>query len=278
MAIPGRRSGAGVRSLEADERLGDAENGVSVDEVLLAPGGVAQGGGGNAIDLAQGPLRMLVERRERVIGEDGAVAAGSVEPESNVLGRVLDGGGGEQEAMVNAGEHGAMRASGEVGLELWEADEDEGQEGLGVPLVIEEDVKVRQHVWMQQVRFVEEEDGMRLVPSEILDVSLDGEEEIRGRRRRVQSERVAEIAVEVSASERGVAAIGQSEAGLGEIATEGSEDARLADTGLAEQKNALAIGEGLHDVHDERRLALGEPQVGVIELFGERGGAQAKGA
>src|ERR1035438_7490394 len=99
MAIPGRRSGAGVRSLEADERLGDAENGVSVDEVLLAPGGVAQGGGGNAIDLAQGPLRMLVERRERVIGEDGAVAAGSVEPESNVLGRVLDGGGGGQEAM-----------------------------------------------------------------------------------------------------------------------------------------------------------------------------------
>jgi hypothetical protein len=49
------------RSLEADERLGDAEDGVSVDEILLAPRGFAQGSGGDAIDLAQGPLGVLVD-------------------------------------------------------------------------------------------------------------------------------------------------------------------------------------------------------------------------
>ena len=87
--------------------------------------------------------------------------------------------------------------------------------------------------------------------------------------RGVQAERVAEVAIEVAPPERRVAAVGQPEAGLGEIATEGAQDAGLADAGLAEQQHALPLGEGLLDVGDERGLALREPQVGVVDLFGE---------
>ena len=92
MAIPVRR--VAPESLEADERLGDAEDGVSVDEILLSPGGFAQGGGGDAVNLAQGPLGVLVEGRERVVGEDGPVGRRR-EPESDVLGRAasMEAGG-----------------------------------------------------------------------------------------------------------------------------------------------------------------------------------------
>ena len=61
--------------------------------------------------------------------------------------------------MMNARQDRPMRTPGEVGLELWEADEDERQEGFGVPLVVEEDVQVREHIGVQQMGFVEEETG-----------------------------------------------------------------------------------------------------------------------
>ncbi len=120
--------------------------------------------------------------------------------------------------------------------------------------------------------------GWSLVAPKLLDVGLDGEEEVGRRGGRVQAERVAEVAVEVAASEGGVAAVGESEAGLGEVASQGAQDAGLADAGLAEQEHALALGEGLLDIGDERGLALGEPEVGVVDLLGEGRRAEAEGA
>jgi Transposase IS66 family len=53
-----------------------------------------------------------------------------------------------------------------------------------------------------------------LVAPQLVDVGLDGEEQIGRRARRVQAESVAEVAIEVAPTERGVAAVGQSKAGL----------------------------------------------------------------
>ncbi len=157
-----RRSGRS-RSVEASEGLGDAGDDLTLDELLLTTSGLAEGGGGEAVDLAQGALRLLVQSREGVIGEQGALAAGGVEAETDVLCRVRHSGGGDQEAVVNAGEQGPVGPSREVGFELGEADEDERQEGLRVPLMIEQDVQVPQHVGVKQMRLVEEEDRMEPV-------------------------------------------------------------------------------------------------------------------
>ena len=179
---------------------------------------------------------------------------------------------------MDAGEQGAVRAAREVLLQLGETDEDEGQERFRVPLVVQEDVEMRHHVGVQQVSLVEEEDGVHLVAPEFLHVGLDGEEQVGRRGRRVQAERVAEVAVEVAAPEGGVAAVGEPKAGLGEVTAKGAQDARLADAGLAEQEHALPLGEGLLDVGDECGLALGEPEVGVVDLLREGRGAEAEGA
>jgi hypothetical protein len=50
---------------------------------------------------------------------------------------------------------------------------------------------VGEHVGVEQVRLVEEKDGVQLVTVQVLHMRLDGEEEIGGRRARVQAERVA---------------------------------------------------------------------------------------
>ena len=45
-----------------------------------------------------------MQGREGVVGEQGALAPRGVEAETDVLGRVGDGGGGDEEAVVDAGE------------------------------------------------------------------------------------------------------------------------------------------------------------------------------
>ena len=59
----------------------------------------------------------------------------------------------------------------ELCIELGEADEHEGEERAAVPLVIEQDMQVVEHVLVQEVGFVEEKDRVDAVASEILDVA-----------------------------------------------------------------------------------------------------------
>ena len=66
-----------------------------------------------------------MEGCEGVVGEEVAFAAGESEPVTDVLGGVGHRRGGEQEAVVDAREQGAVSPTGEVLLQLGETDEDE---------------------------------------------------------------------------------------------------------------------------------------------------------
>ncbi len=133
-----------------------------------------------------------------------------------------------------------------------------------------------QHVRVEQVRLVEEEDRMELVSPQLVDVGLDGQKEVGGGGGGLQAEGVAEIAVEVATPESGITAVGQSEAGLGEPMTKRAQDAGFPDTGLAQEQDAVPLGQGFFDVGDERGLALGQPQLAIVDLLGKRGAAKAE--
>ncbi len=90
-AVRGIRGGVMVSRSESDG-LGDAGDGLPVDELLLSPRGVAGGRGAEAVDFAEGAFGGVVERGERVVREEGAVAADRGEPVAHVLRRVLDRG------------------------------------------------------------------------------------------------------------------------------------------------------------------------------------------
>jgi hypothetical protein len=99
-------------------------------------------------------------------------------------------------------------------VELGQADQDERQERSAVPLVVEQDVKMVERVLVEEVRLVEEKDGMDAVLGQLLDVGRDRVEDCRRRGRGREPERDAELAVEVAPAERGVVAVGQAEAGM----------------------------------------------------------------
>ncbi len=100
---PPRGGLGGAGSVVAGEGLGDAGDDLALDELLLTARRLAESGGGEAVDLAQGPQRHFVQGREGVVGEQGALAPRGVEAETDVLGRVGDGGGGDEEAVVGEG-------------------------------------------------------------------------------------------------------------------------------------------------------------------------------
>jgi hypothetical protein len=76
-AAGGRRSGGGV----AGVGLQDAGEDVALDEAALAASDLAEGGRGEAIDVAHGAGGGLVEQGDGILGEELAVTAGAAEAE-----------------------------------------------------------------------------------------------------------------------------------------------------------------------------------------------------
>ena len=61
------------------ERTRDA---VALDELALLARGIPEGSGGDAVDVAHGAGRRLVQKGDGVGGKDLAVAAGAAEPQA----------------------------------------------------------------------------------------------------------------------------------------------------------------------------------------------------
>ncbi len=125
-----------------------------------------------------------------------------------------------------------------------------------------------EHVLMEQVRLVEEEDGVDALATEFLHVAGHGVEDSGGGGRG-EPEGQTQLAVEVAAAQRGVVAIGEAEARLGKPVTKRAQDARLADAGLAHQHDALPLAHGFAEFLDEARLGGRQPEVRVGNLLGE---------
>ena len=117
-----------------------------------------------------------MEDREGVHGEDVLGGPDAREASADVVGGVVGEEAAEGEAVMDAGVEGTISSELEPVFEIGQPDEDEGEQGLLIPLVIEENVQVIERVLMEEMGLVEEEDGADALFGEILDVGADGEE------------------------------------------------------------------------------------------------------
>jgi hypothetical protein len=210
-----------------------------------------------------------VEHGDGIGGEELSVTADAVETHAEVLGGVVGDEGVDVQAAVETGVEGAIAAQGEPVVKLGEADEHEGEESTAVPLVVEEDVEVVEGVLVEEMGFVEQEDGEDPVAAELFDVGGDGVEDGgRGGRGR-EAEGETELAVGVAPSEGGVVAVGEAESLRGQLLAERAEHAGLADAGFAGEDNRLAGRQGVEELVDELAFGGGEPEVVVVDLLGE---------
>ena len=108
---------------------------------------------------------------------------------------------------------------------------------------------------------------------------VDGVEEGGGGGRGAEAEREAELAVEVAATERGVVAVGQAEAGRGSRWRSARSTQVLPTPGSPMSSDAGALGERLDEPVDERLpWTAGSHRSCVGDLLGEGRAASGRSA
>src|SRR5690606_7662741 len=162
------------------------------------------------------------------------------------------------DAAVDARPERAVDAQAEPAPEVWQTDQDDGQQRLLVPGVVGEDVQVLQDVVADELGLVEEKDRVDALARKLLDVVVQGPDAGGGGLDR-QPQREAELAVEVAAAEGGVVAVGEAKAGLGQLGAQRAQGAGLADAGLADDDGVVTVGEGLDQVVDDVLARRGQP-------------------
>jgi hypothetical protein len=75
---------------------------------------------------------------------------------------------------VDARPQGAVLVQRESVAHLGQADEHDGEQHPCVSLMIDQDVQMLEHVLLEQVRFVEQEDGVHALGAELVHVLVDG--------------------------------------------------------------------------------------------------------
>ena len=108
----GRGSGFAVVGLD------DAGDDVALDELALLLGGLAERGGGEAVDVPHGAEGGLVQQADRVGGKQLALAAGALQAEAEILGGVLGDEGLDLEAVMDARVQRAIAPQGKAIAEL----------------------------------------------------------------------------------------------------------------------------------------------------------------
>ena len=78
--------------------------------------------------------------------------------------------------------------------------------------------------------------------------------------------------------ERGVVAVGEPVACLGQPSAHGAQDARLADAGVAGEEHGGMLGDGLAELVHDASLGTREPEIGVGDLLREGRGLEAERA
>jgi hypothetical protein len=132
-------------------------------------------------------------------------------------------------------------------------------------------VEVPEHLRVEKVGLVDEEDRVDALAAEVLDVGGDGVEDAGGGGLGVEAEGEAELAVEVAAAERGVVAVGESVAGLGEALAERAQDAGLAPPVMGPRKRRSATSRASSSPAKRSRSDNGRPP-------GSAGGMKAAAA
>ena len=132
----------------------------AVDDADLATGRAFECARRDAVEVTESAAARFVQDRDRVDGERALVRAGLGGAIGEVLGGVVEGGSSEVKARVDAALERAVLSKRESVAELWQADEDDREKRARVPAVVGEDVQMIEYVLVQQVRFIDEEDGV----------------------------------------------------------------------------------------------------------------------
>ena len=160
--------------------LGLVEHGlqdVAFDDPASLAQGLVEAVIGQAIDVAHRAEGGLVEHGDGVAGKDLGRGAGRLEARLDLSVGINGGERVDVLAHMEPGVERPVSSEFETVLELGKPDENQAQEGAGIPLVVEPDMQVVEGILVQEVGLVEEEHGVEVFLGELLDMGRNGKEE-----------------------------------------------------------------------------------------------------
>jgi len=242
-------------------------------------GDQSQAGQGEDIDFSHDPACSLADEEVGLLGEDFLGRAGDFHAVAQVGVHAAHIQGLQGDSHRQARGQGGQDVSLEDLPELGEAHEDEGEEGPGVPLVVEEDVEMLQDREGEEMGLVQDQDGVDLLArGHLLDMGLDSPEEGGCRGLGFEAEGGGELAVEIPAADLGVVDVGHPETAGIECSFQGAQEEGLSGAGISGEDGR---GPALHGGLEGRQVFLcrrGEEEVGEIHLPGEGEASQAEAA
>src|SRR5882762_7704886 len=118
-------------------------------------------------------------------------------------------------------------------------------------------MEVVECVLVEEVGLVEEKHRMDAFGGAVLDVATERVEQTTGGGCRGQADGVTQLTIEIATAERGIVAVREAEAGGRDAVAKSTQDARLADAGLADEDDRGVVVERLDEQVDDDLLGRG---------------------
>jgi hypothetical protein len=241
----GSLEGNGGASREAAfEVKNDALEVGLVEDGLLLGSAEEESRAAKVVDLASDALGVIVDGGEEGVGEEGVLATGDAEMVFDVGGGLLEVEGFEVvtdgDALVEGLKGSEAEFVGEVGL----AKEDEGKQGSGIHIVVEQEAELIEEVRGKEMSLVDDEEGEAAFADEVGEGSAELGEEAGKAEGRVSLQGEQDLVVEGSDGEMGVGEIDDGVEIVVEGVGEGAESSRLAGADVAGDESGETLLEG----------------------------------
>jgi hypothetical protein len=148
-----------------------------VEDRLLLGSAEEESRAAKVVDLASDALGVIVDGGEEGVGEEGVLATGDAEMVFDVGGSLLEVEGFEVVTDGDALVEGFVRRETELVGQVRLAEEDEGDQGSGVHLVVEQEAQLVKEFRWQEVRFIDDEQDVATLACQVVECGAELREE-----------------------------------------------------------------------------------------------------
>jgi hypothetical protein len=159
----------------------------------------------------------------------------------------------------------------QVGL----AEEDEGQRGSGIHVVVEQEAELIQEVRGEEMCFVDDEEDVAALAGQVRERSVELREEAEEAEGGLGLELEEDLAVEGDNGEMGVGEVNDGIDIAVEGVGEGTQSSRFSCSDVAGDQGREALLEGKGQAALDFAVPTGSVEVLAVDRFGERGGGKA---
>jgi hypothetical protein len=234
-----------------------------------------EGGAAEVVDLAGDALGVVVDEGKKAVGENRVLTTGDTEVVLDVGGGLLEVKGFEVVADGDALAESLVGGEAELVGQVRLAEEDEGEQGDGIHLVVEQEAELIEEVVREKVSFVDDEKSEAALAGEVREGSAELGEETGEAEGRLGLEGEQDLMVEGRGRQ---VRIGEVDDGV-EVAVEGvgegAQSGRLAGADVAGDEGRETFLEGKGKAALDLLVATRGKEVWARDGLGERGSAEA---